>query len=1014
MVCKVFSAEGKKLAKEYFVKESAVKASLSPGNTFRSERPRIETLEDIASLLKEGQDGSYALSYYAGEGIHRRGKQFMNPYSSRVLLLDVEWPKPEGFSWPKSALGDVARYILGELGIHPNTGCVIRPSASNGVNGYDVKNKPFRYHLALLLSEETPFEELRSTLEETGISSLTDPAIYRDSALLCIGKGHYGPGVKRCVSDEIHINTGPSLPLADLKAAKPKREFQKAKRLLRTETEKNIPEGAVDCVTASFLKKRPEESNFAYYTAIQHAVYRFGNAKQTIQWLHKYDPERRTIADLEAKERNAQAKIPEISNYFWQEYRVRLENVLDVEKPDSPRVSDWIQNLNGIYLCNWAEGSGKSTHLLKKILKNEKSSRVLYCCHRKAPCAQMAQEHESLSYYEDIKFNGGRWEDEGSLSICLPSLHYVQDISYDIVILDEAEQQLFEIFQDRTRRGYDFSQRDSELPEKKTRFENLLSVCIHARAVLAMDASSTGLVGHFLTTLQTLREGHTPLHLCASDFDWVRLKNLQVLRSEALLLQKICKEMKGLPFVLHTSFNNDSGRMTAWSEVLQEELGLTKEQVFLLDGQSKDEIHYRFKRNPDETIPELLKQGVRAFLLSPAVSTGFSYKGKDIENVYAIFNNAIFGCYDIKQTISRFRLAKNVTVAITAKRYSHREYGKKDSDDPFERLRYFASKKDLIERTELLSAFRNLLWERKIPFSEKEEDTQQHYIELIEKLSLNDEILERVRESYQETAKVIWKDYVSAANHQKKHLYQMQNFFTLVQQLCLEGSQGIDKITLRKCLLSLEVLRLVFKECFQSLHEFIDWYLSIDQIEPVVCEFKKEGFLDLQEFLASCNEEVHELMIPARADAVSWRSYLQQTCEFFHLDIDIEEAPSFKSEGTTQKGLARAVIQEMKGKGEKINLTGTVEELHERIDRKIRKPKTKLQRQYWRHRYPFRVFIRKMPLHPRARIALRNARGLAQKIDELQGLDFYVKEKAIEEYFFNLFEDSLIGQGKNA
>lgn len=257
-------------------------------------------------------------------------------------------------------------------------------------------------------------------------------------------------------------------------------------------------------------------------------------------------------------------------------------------------------------------------------------------------------------------------------------------------------------------------------------------------------------------------------------------------------------------------------------------------------------------------------------------------------------------------------------------------------------------------------------------------------------------LLER---GYEEVGTATLADCIKASEYQKQYLGEWSFVLRLIKTVSEERNYP-HRDSVEAVAFTLDALRLAFKQHFGSLENFASWYADPSpQDRSISANFDKDSFSDLENLLRVYGTS--QLEIPVRANITTWKAYLQDFCKFLFLDLKIEEGPSFKSQGLTKKELLVSVIQQMKSRGVKINATGSVKELQERIDQKLDKPRTQLQQQYWRNRYPYKVTIAKRTLIPRASAAFISCKELLRKFDELGHLSLEEKNAPLYDYFFD-------------
>lgn len=256
-----------------------------------------------------------------------------------------------------------------------------------------------------------------------------------------------------------------------------------------------------------------------------------------------------------------------------------------------------------------------------------------------------------------------------------------------------------------------------------------------------------------------------------------------------------------------------------------------------------------------------------------------------------------------------------------------------------------------------------------------------------------------LEKGYVEVGTATLADCIKASEHQKQYLGELGFVLRLIKTVSEERNYP-HRDSVESVAFTLDAIRLAFKQHFGSLENFVAWYADPrPENRSVSGNFDKDSFSELENLIRVYGTS--QLEIPVRANITTWKAHLKDFCKFLFLDVKIEEEPSCRSQGVTKKELLVSVIEEMKSRGVKINVTGTVKELEERVSQNLNKPRTELQWQYWRTRYPYKVTIEKRTLLPQSVTTFTGCEELLRKFDELGHLSLEEKNAPLYDYFFD-------------
>jgi hypothetical protein len=675
------------------------------------------SLEALPDLYEEAKEDAFAIGFFdpdvpTGSSFTRKG--LTKSQRVGVMLFDIEWLVSDISPALCAPLHVHRTFLLRSLGLPSNIATFLTPSSSFGIANYGDESKvrkEYRFHLWIALQEKAAWKEIGEIVTASPLNGFVDLSIFNPGQPILVAPPLLLEGVERLAErPEGLLTEGEGLALSSLKsvAIPPESEpFREAKR-----QRKELKKGKAIEVSGESKSHALETLINAYgriggnelYRPIHAEVARLGSGKNVIQEIFDFGEwKERGLSDLESKERWALEKCQEEAELFlWTEFNPE-RTIYD--HPESEAVSAFLEKglEEGILVCSWSEGSGKTDKLLKKIEASApEDAKMAYVCHLIAPCAQFSNENSKWSNYGQIGKEEGLSErerklrfcpQEQRLAICLPSIYAIKDVHYDILILDEIQHMLMTCLSTATPYYY---LGDENKKDRQRLFGHLINLCINAKLIVALDASVDSVTGWFFNEIVKLRNKPTHRTHLAHDFDWMRTKKNLSFHTEEQLIAEIGEAWDGTPIVIHTDFSDDFGSQGKIARLLPRICGVKPEQIFTIDGHTasrEGSLQHAFKSNPNEVFPELLEKGYRVFILSPVVGIGFSYTGTEIQRVYGIFRNALLTARDIKQNLCRIRRAKSINFFVTT--------GGGASDDYNYRMMLKRAREEAVEASEL-------------------------------------------------------------------------------------------------------------------------------------------------------------------------------------------------------------------------------------------------------------------------------------------------------------------------
>ena len=269
---------------------------------------------------------------------------------------------------------------------------------------------------------------------------------------------------------------------------------------------------------------------------------------------------------------------------------------------------------------------------------------------------------------------------EDKLAICYPSIvnliHNFELSKYDIVIIDEARQLLA------------FAATASIIQGKQN-LDNIMGKLVeNAELVVCCDADLDDLV---VKAIEVWRGDDDCFDIYWNAFKPLQGKMANMCRSPAELMSltaELIKEKK--TFALVGDF---SPKRTAqmpipiWVEHLKK-CGLKDEEIFELHSfTSQNEEQQNVLCNPNKYLKEKMKNGLKAFIASPSLTSGWDYSDKEhtFDYVLGMYPHAILTAPEIIQQLRRFRETKDFYLWIRPNN-QHTKYQIEKLEDIWEDL----------------------------------------------------------------------------------------------------------------------------------------------------------------------------------------------------------------------------------------------------------------------------------------------------------------------------------------
>ena len=348
---------------------------------------------------------------------------------------------------------------------------------------------------------------------------------------------------------------------------------------------------------------------------------------------------------------------------------------------------------NGTIHIKSGIGSGK-TSALKKLIADNQDKSVLYIGKNIAYVRNSAEVLGLDDYLDEEKFpkinekgypihNRGLWKAK-KLSICYPSLKKLRKLNgnlakFDIVIIDEARQLLA------------FSATASILNDKHSLASYMGKLVKHADLVVCLDADLDNLT---IKAIELHRGNDETFDVYWNQYPSLSGKKAYMCRSPSEIIS-LATELarKKKKFAIVGDWTPKIGKQKKgkypipYIAELLKEVGLEEHEIFTLHGDnSKEEEQVNVLKNPDKYLNEKLEKGLIAFLASPSITSGWSYKSNEkFDFVLGFYPHAILTANEIVQQLRRFRDTNDYFVWIKANN-QHTGYEIENLEDIWEEL----------------------------------------------------------------------------------------------------------------------------------------------------------------------------------------------------------------------------------------------------------------------------------------------------------------------------------------
>jgi len=496
-------------------------------------------------------------------------------------------------------------------------GYVAQLSSKAGLTAY-----PDRLALRLYVTLSKP-------LRQVELEALLKPLSWFDYRMALRGQLHF---VRKPLlidtpaqhfEESILLKDGPGL---DVDAVRQSEFFQQAtkKETHRTHVRTSLINGT--SIDADSLREAAAKGLFEgrrheeHFNLIASAIWRSGDAKPIINLIESI-PEvlgknrsRETLESQEAycHQKNFEYFCPEIEEIFRNLFQY---DCLDLGDADLSELIGLYksEDFNGVVLCKSPHGSGKTSALVNRFrsemeLHFKRPIRILYISTLRSVIRKNARDLDLVCYIDDgDNILKEVIIDSENLAICIMSLDKLADCEkpFDFVVIDECEQMM------------DWS----ALQKNQSNWNYLIDVCRRAKTCLLMDADVS------------LLSAFVAFEISKKPFDYILNKKSYIREQSAFLLQyehdfigklmDYVDDEKSIVWV-NVDYSDKGQRIKALVEYINSEV--ERKIAVGFDGE-RSRPPAKFFEDPDTLIPQMIEEGIRIFITSPVVATGWRYKG---------------------------------------------------------------------------------------------------------------------------------------------------------------------------------------------------------------------------------------------------------------------------------------------------------------------------------------------------------------------------------------------------
>lgn len=327
---------------------------------------------------------------------------------------------------------------------------------------------------------------------------------------------------------------------------------------------------------------------------------------------------------------------------LWnQDYAYReVIDEIDLEKASFKALTNYLSGVNykAILLCKSAHGTSKTNGLIKRLRRELKKNvnrpiRELYICNRISNVLGSAKKLELYCYLKEDGVTVNQFlYDQDTLAICLHSLDKIIDkngyrVTFDLVTIDESEAVALDAAWQNDCHNY------------------LRDIGIDATLILMLDADLGDL--SFSLARQISEGNGNELAALFNTASHIRGKTFHILDSELdgyATIARLLKQGKTVYAHLDIANQETDKRLTAIADYFNNLYG--DDIAVAIDSKLAKRKKYRgIITDPDTHLKEMLDNGIRLFIVSPVIETGWRYGGsKDFQGKYF---NATVGIYKL-------------------------------------------------------------------------------------------------------------------------------------------------------------------------------------------------------------------------------------------------------------------------------------------------------------------------------------------------------------------------------
>lgn len=255
---------------------------------------------------------------------------------------------------------------------------------------------------------------------------------------------------------------------------------------------------------------------------------------------------------------------------FSQTFSLPTANIQKIETMNQ----SCFQTLMKYLIFNVGMGGGKTAQTIS-YLKTQPS--FLWIAPNKALATNTHKRFENenidVCHYDSIKTKdkkNGKIKDENKLIICLNSIHYITDVQYDVLVIDEIETLIDKFLGDFLEQG--------KAQLKQQIWQNFVSLFKNAKKVILLDAFITTKTMNLINSIEQSLEST----IIFERMNEPQTRTIKYMDDEKSMLQDIINKLKqGSKLFIFYPYKNFSGKYHSMEQIYNTiQLATNKKGVF--------------------------------------------------------------------------------------------------------------------------------------------------------------------------------------------------------------------------------------------------------------------------------------------------------------------------------------------------------------------------------------------------------------------------------------------------